>query len=169
MQARRNSVRIIRTFSPQSVPMRLTISSSTYTHRRVEPKRKEARPGTASHGLASGESWVRELAELHRDVAVAVVGDDPGGPDVVVGPHDVRPVAGAVHEHRVQLRVVDAAGPEADVLTALVAEPTAEVLVGPPGVRDAARVGHPERVLVGDAGEAGVPVQGSEAGAGTVL
>jgi len=41
--------------------------------------------------------------------------------------------------------------------------------MGAAGMGDGTRVGHPEGVLVGDAGEAGAPVQGSQAGGGAVL
>jgi hypothetical protein len=59
------------------------------------------------------------LAELDCDVAVTPGVDRPCSGHVVVWPEDVRPVVRAVHEHGVQLRVVHAGRPVADVLPPL--------------------------------------------------
>src|SRR4030088_3579812 len=69
----------------------------------------------------------RGLAELNRNVAGAVCGNYPDGPYIVVRAQDVRPVTCAVHEHSVELGVIDAARPPADVLPRLVTQAAREV------------------------------------------
>src|SRR2546426_607997 len=75
-----------------------------------------------------GGAW---LAEVDRNIGPTVGTDGPRGGDVVVRTEDVRLVLRAVHEHGVELRVVDPARPPADVLTDLTAEMTGEVAADP--------------------------------------
>src|SRR2546427_6089484 len=67
------------------------------------------------------------LPEFDRNKGAAVGADLPCCRHVAVRTEDVRLVIGAVHEHRVELRVADPAGPPSDVLADLVAEMTREV------------------------------------------
>src|SRR5438477_341917 len=71
----------------------------------------------------------RDLAEFDRNIGSSVRSDRPRGRDVTVRAEDVGAVLCAVHEHRVELRVVDAARPPADVLADLRAEVAAQVLL----------------------------------------
>src|SRR5258706_8835781 len=54
----------------------------------------------------SGNRFSKPLAELDRNVRVAVGSDRPGRRDVAIWAQDVGLVLGAVHEHGVELRVV---------------------------------------------------------------
>src|SRR5256886_2108829 len=67
------------------------------------------------------------LSEFDRNKGAAVGTDLPCCRHIAVRTEDVRLVIRAVHEHRIELRVVDPAGPPADVLADLVAEMTREV------------------------------------------
>src|ERR1700694_2807257 len=109
------------------------------------------------------------LAELHGDVAVAIRGDDPGGGHVVVWAEDVGTVIGAVHEHRVELSVVDALRPPADVLARLVTQTASEVDVRPVGVGDEALGSHAVGVADRDVVEARAPGQWTKTRCSAIL
>src|SRR4029077_10049119 len=91
---------------------------------RNEALREGKRPGEPAY---SGSLQV--LAELDSDVPIPVRSHHPRRSDVVVRPEDVRQVFGAGHEHGVELSIVDARRPVADVLTRLVAKAAVEVEV----------------------------------------
>src|SRR5947208_11039230 len=84
--------------------------------------------------LASRSADLRGLAELDRDVGIAVGCDDPGDADIAVRAKDVRPVRGTGHEHRVHFHVVDAVREIADVLACPRTKVTAEVQRWPVGM-----------------------------------
>src|SRR5439155_19604987 len=84
--------------------------------------------------LASRSADLRGLAELDRNVGIAVGRDDPGDADIAVRAKDVGPVRGAGHEHRVHFHVVDPAGQIADVLARPRIEVAAEVQRWPVGM-----------------------------------
>src|ERR1700694_5892039 len=94
------------------------------------------------------------LTELHGDVAVAIGSDDPSGGHVVVRAEDVGAVIGTVHEHRVDLLVVNAFRPPADVLARLSSQATSEVDTRPIGVGYVTLRRHAVGVADCDVGEA---------------
>src|SRR5207253_9968338 len=69
------------------------------------------------------------LAELDRNIGSTIRSNRPCGRHVAVRTEDVGAVFGAVHEHRVELRVVDTTRPPADVLADLRTEVAAKVLL----------------------------------------
>src|SRR3982074_56774 len=103
------------------------------------------------------------LAELHRDVAGAIRGDDPGGCHVVVRAEDIGTVVGTVHEHRVELPIVDAFRPPTDVFARLASTATGEVDIRPIGVGDVTLRCNAVGVADRDVVEAGAPGQRTKA------
>src|ERR1700730_16210388 len=80
--------------------------------------------------LLGAPSWWRgTLPELDRYICVPVGSDHPRGGDVAVWAHDVGAMVGAVHEHRVQLGIVDPSAPPPDVFTGLLAQAARQVRV----------------------------------------
>src|SRR5213594_4790552 len=110
-----------------------------------------------------------DLSELDCDVSLPVTRHDPGSGDVVVRTHDVRVVLGAVHEHCVELGVVDAPRPVTDVLAGLVAQAARQVDLRAVGVREESLRSDPVGVAYRHAGQAAAPRQGRQAVGGPVL
>src|ERR1700736_6076126 len=120
--------------------------------------------------LGAGYGTPGALTELDGYVRVPVCSHGPRGGDPVVRAHDVGAVLGAVHEHGVELGVVDAAAPIADVLTCAVAEMTSKVEARPVGVgrRHPALTGKTHGVGDCHRAQARAPVERTQARCGTV-
>src|SRR5205823_4862301 len=112
----------------------------------------------------------RVLAEFDCNIAPTVRSDRPRGRYISIRTEDVRAVLCAVHEHRVELRVVDPSRPPADVFADLRAQMTAKVLLHAAVVLES-HVGRSKvcSLGAGNVVEAAAPGQWRQPAAGAVL